>query len=105
MQVDRQTLIKLLETFMTASEGLSRELEFYRGLFIASCKAKGLDDEQTQKIIDAAREKFSPMIDDAHRSSYLGLLERLPQLVDLLASDQDEALRFLKEWIPKGSIQ
>jgi hypothetical protein len=102
LQIDREKLVKLLEAFVDTSELLQHEVMLYQMLFSAACKAKGLGDAQIQKTVDAGRASLSPKIAEACRENYRSLLEKLPQIVDLLASDQDAALRFLKEWKPKG---
>jgi hypothetical protein len=102
MNIDRHTLIKLLEAFVDTSEVLQRELMLYQTLFAAACKAKGLDETQTQKAVTRAREEMAPKISAESREQYLDLLAKLPQIVDMLDSDRDEAFRLLKEWTPKG---
>ena len=102
MEIDRQALIKLLEAFVDVSEVFQRRGMLYQNLFSAACKANGLNDEEIQKVFDAGRKEVSPKIDEECRSDYLSLLAKLPQIVDLLDSNQDEAFRLLKEWTPKG---
>jgi hypothetical protein len=102
MNIDRETLIKLLGAFVDTSELLQRELMLYQTLFTAACKAKGLDELQTQKAVERGRETMTPKISEASRERYLDLQAKLPQIVDMLASRQDEAFRLLKEWTPKG---
>ena len=102
MQVDRAILIKLLEAFLDASEVTARQLSLFQTLFNAACKAKGMNDEEIQKVIAKGRESLSPKIDEAHRANYLSLVDAIPQIVDLLEKNQDEALRYLREWTPKG---
>jgi hypothetical protein len=101
MEIDRQTLIKVLEAFVDASEVLQRELMLHQMLFSAACKTKGLTEEETQKAVDRGRIASTERIKASCQANYQSLLAKLPQLVDLLASDQDAALRFLKEWTPK----
>ncbi len=102
MEIDRQTLIKLLEAFVDVSEVLQRELMLYQMLFSAACKAKGLNEEETQKAADRVRSTNAARIREASQESYQSLLAKLPRIVDLLALDQDAALRLLKEWKPTG---
>jgi hypothetical protein len=102
MEIDKHILIKLLEAFVDTSEVLQRELTLYQTLFAAACRAKGLDETQTQKTVKLGREKMASKIQDASREQYLDLLAKLPQIVDMLDSNRDEAFRLLKEWTPKG---
>jgi len=102
VQIDRENLIRLLEAFVDTSEGLQRELMLYQTLFSASCTAKGLNDQQIQATIDTGRKAMSEKISESCRANYQNLLSKLPRLVELLSSDQDAALRFLKEWKPTG---
>jgi hypothetical protein len=102
MEIDKQTLIKLLAAFVDTSEVLQRELLLYQSLFAAFCKAKGLDENQIQKAVESGREVMSPRMSASCREQYLSLLANLPLLVDMLESNQDEAFRQLKEWTPKG---
>lgn len=102
MKIDREILITLLEAFVTASEHSRRELMLYQMLFAAACKTKGLTEEEAQKAVDRGRTATAEKIKTACQADYQSLLEKLPQIVDLLASDQDAALRLLKEWTPKG---
>lgn len=74
----------------------------YMSLFNSACKAKGLDQKQTQEAVELARKAIQEKIIKQSEPSHQSLLEKIPQIVDLLASDQDEALRVLKEWTPKG---
>jgi hypothetical protein len=104
MEIDRETLIKLLEACAGASEVLQRDLFLYQGLFFMACKANGMNDDEIQKTLGAGRESLSHKIDEACRDTHRDLLGRLPRIVDLLASDQDAALRSLKEWTPKGLL-
>jgi hypothetical protein len=103
MEIDRDALIKLLGAFVDASEVLQRELMLRQMLFAAACKTKGLDEKQIEDAVDRARVAMAEKINAACQADYQNLLEKLPQIIDLLASDQDAALRFLKEWTPKGS--
>lgn len=102
MQIDKNMLVKLLEAFADVSEVLQRELTLYVSLFNSACGAQGLDQKQTQEAIGLARKAIGEKIRKQNEQDYQNFLEKLPQIVDLLASDQDEAFRVLKEWIPKG---
>ena len=102
MEIDKHILIKLLEAFVDTSEVLQRELMLYQTLFAAACKTSGLDETQTQKAVERGREAMTPKINVACREQYLSLLAKLPQIVELLDSNRDEAFRLLKEWTPKG---
>ena len=104
MEIDRPTLIKLLEAFVDTSEVLQRELMLYQTLFASACKTSGLDETQTQKAVERGREAMTPKISAASREPYLALLSKLPQIVDMLDSNQNEAFRLLKEWTPKGPL-
>jgi hypothetical protein len=102
VQIDRESLVKLLEAFVDTSEVLQRQLMLYQTLFAAACKTAGLNQSETQIAVERGREQMAPKISAACRGQYLDLLAKLPRIVELLASDQDAALRFLKEWTPKG---
>jgi hypothetical protein len=102
MEIDKQSLIKLLEAFADSSEVLQRELMLYQMLFASACKVRGLTEEEAKKAVDIGRAEASERIKKACQSEHQALLAKLPQLVDLLVSNQDVALRFLKEWTPKG---
>jgi len=102
MEINRETLIELLKAFVDASEILQRELMLYNNLFTAACQTKGLDEKQIQDAVNRARVAMAEKIKAASQTNYQSLLEKLPQIVDLLASDQDAALQLLKEWNPKG---
>jgi hypothetical protein len=102
MEVDRGVLIKLLEAFADTSEVLHRELMLHQMLFTAACHAKGLNKGEIENAIHLARQRSMERINAACRPDHQSLLEKLPQIVDLLASHQDEALRVLKEFVPKG---
>jgi uncharacterized protein YoaH (UPF0181 family) len=97
MEIDRGTLIKLLEAFVDTSELLQRELMLYQTLFAAACKTAELSETETQNAVERGREAMAQKI-----SEYQALLAKLPQVVDLLDSNRDEAFRLLKEWTPKG---
>jgi hypothetical protein len=102
MEIDRNTLIKLLEAFADTSEVLQREFMLYQMLFSSACKARGLNETQALKAVEQGRELLAPKISDTCRKDYLALLAKLPQIVDMLDSRKDEAFRLLKEWTPKG---
>jgi hypothetical protein len=100
MEIDRKTLIRVLEAFADTLEVFQREVFLSQSLFFMACKAKGMNDEQIDKVIESAREGLSPKIEKACRDSRQSLLEKLPRIVDLLASDQEAALQSLREWAP-----
>ncbi len=102
MEIDKHILIKLLEAFADTSEVLQRELMLYQTLFAAACKTAKLNEAETQKAVERGREVMAPKINAACREGHQGLLAKLPQIVELLDSDRDEAFRLLKEWTPKG---
>ena len=102
MEIDKSNLIKLLEAFVDTSEVLQRELMLYQTLFAAACQTSGLDEAETKKAVERGREAMTPKINSASREQYLSLLAKLPQIVELLESNQGAALRLLKEWTPKG---
>jgi ferritin-like protein len=102
MEIDRQTLIKLLDAFADVSEVLQRELMLYQTLFTAACKAKGLDENATQQLVEQARVETATRIRDASHANYQDLLAKIPRMVDMLSSNQDSALRLLNDWKPKG---
>jgi hypothetical protein len=102
MEIDKQILIKVLEAFAETSETLQHELMLYQSLFATACKTAGLNEDETKKATERGRAAIYPKIKLACREAHQDLLAKLPQIVELLASRQDEALRVLKEWIPKG---
>jgi hypothetical protein len=102
MEIDRETLIKLLEVFADTAEVFQRESALYQLLFTAACKAKGLTDGEIQAAVDRGRIESADRIKTTFQAGHQSLLARLPQLVDLLASDQDAALKLLRESTPKG---
>lgn len=102
MEVERQTLTKLLEAFVEASEALQRELMVYQLIFEGMCKTQNLNEKERQRLLEGARQVTSAKIRELNSEKYHSLLASIPQIVDLLASDQDAALRLLKEWTPKG---
>jgi hypothetical protein len=102
MEIDKDLLIKLLAAFVGTAETLQRELMLYQTLFTAACKTSGYDEAKTQAAVDLGREAMTPKISAACREHYLNLLAKLPQIVDMLGSNRDEAFRLLKEWIPEG---
>jgi hypothetical protein len=102
MEIDRQTLLRLLEAFADTSEVLQRELMLYQSLLSGACKVKGLSEAGIEEVVKIGRERLYPAIAEASREAHQSLLEKLPQIVDLLEADQGGALRLLKEWNPKG---
>jgi hypothetical protein len=104
MEINRNALLSLLEAFVDASEVLQRELMLYQLLFAAASRTKGLDERETVNAVERARLETMERIKTSSQVSYQDLRAKLPQLVDLLASHQYEALKFLKEWIPKGPV-
>jgi hypothetical protein len=102
MEVDRDVLIKLLEAFADTSEVLHRELMLHQMLFKAACQDKGWNEGEIENALNLARQRSMERISAACRPNHQSLLEKLPRIVDLLASHQDEALRVLKEFVPKG---
>lgn len=105
MEIDREVLIELLKALLDASEATHRELEFYRTLFLAACKAKGLNETEIRALEERARGERMAKIAAQRRSDHQSLLEKVPRIVELLASDQAAALRLLQEWTPKGPPQ
>ena len=101
MEIDRETLIELLEAFADRSERFQRELMLYQLLFTAGCKGKGLTEDEIQKAVDRGRREGAETIYEVCRASRQILLAKLPPFVDLLASDKDAALRLLEEWNSK----
>ena len=98
MEINRETLIKLLEAFADTSEVLHRELMLYQLLFLSACKSKGLKEDEIQKDIARARIERLGEIDMVSQAAFQSLRGKLPQLVDLLSSDEDAAVRFLEKW-------
>ncbi len=86
MEIDKDSLIKLLAAFMDASEILHRESMLYQLLFTAACKTKGLSEAQTDEAVAQGRLAMAEKISAACRADYQSLLEKLPQIVDLLVS-------------------
>jgi hypothetical protein len=104
MEIDRSVLIKLLESFVDASEVFQREALFYETLLRNVCKTQKLSDSEIDSLVARARETSMAKIREVCQSGYQVLLGKVPQIVDLLDSNRDEAFRLLKEWTPKGSI-
>lgn len=104
MEIGRDTLIKFLSAMVDTLEVVQRELMLHQMLFAGACKEKGLSEAQIQMAVNASRRVLSPKIAEGCQASYQSLLEKLPQIVDLLDSNRDEALRLLKEWTPKGPV-
>ena len=74
----------------------------YQTLFAAACKTSGLDETQTRKAVERGREAMTPRISAACREQYLDLLTKLPQLVELLDSNRDEAFPTSERMDSKG---
>ncbi|MGA2100458.1 MAG: hypothetical protein ABSG34_05100 [Candidatus Sulfotelmatobacter sp.] len=104
MEVDRETLIKLLEAFVDASELLQRELMLYQILFQAACKTSALGEDGMKELVDRGRKASAQKIKESSQASYRDLLAKVPQIVDLLDTNRDEAMRILREWKPKGPM-
>jgi hypothetical protein len=102
MEVDRQTLIKLLEAFVEASELLQREVMLYQILFQAACLSKNLNANEMKEVVDRGRVASAEKVREASQASYRDLVAKVPQIVDLLDSNREEAMRILREWKPKG---
>src|SRR5262249_52299876 len=98
MQVDKQALTKLLEAFVDVVELFHRESMLYQMLFTADCKAKGLNEDEIHEAVEAGRNVSAEKIREASEPSYKDLLAKIPQIVDLLDSNPDEAFRLLKDW-------
>ncbi|HMG84946.1 MAG TPA: hypothetical protein VK574_04355 [Terracidiphilus sp.] len=98
MEINRETLIKLLEAFADSSEVLQHEMMLYQILFTAACKAKGLTEDEIHKAVARGRWENTEKINKVSQATHQRLLARLPRLVDLLASDEDAAMQFLEEW-------
>jgi hypothetical protein len=105
MEVDRQTLIKLLEAFAEASEALQRELMVHQLIFEGMCRTQNLNAEQRSRLLEGARTVTAQKIAELSSERYESILPKLPQIVDLLDTNRDEALRVLREWKPKGPLQ
>jgi hypothetical protein len=71
MEIDKDVLIKLLESFVDTSEVLQREMVLYQMLFSSACKARGLSAAQAQKAVEQGRELLAPKIRDAFYFSNL----------------------------------
>jgi hypothetical protein len=102
MEIDKQILVKVLEAFADTSERLQHELMLYQSLFAAACKTAGLNESETRKAVERGREAMYDKIKLACQEAHQDLLGKLPQIVELLDSNRDEAFRLLKEWTPKG---
>jgi hypothetical protein len=102
MEIDRSKLISLLEALVDTSELLQRELMLYQLLFYSACKTSGLTQKETEESVSRGRAQSAERIQSVCEEDHKRLLETLPLLVDMLASDQDAAIRWLKEWNPRG---
>jgi hypothetical protein len=102
MEIDRKKLIGLLEAFVDTSELLQRELMLFQLLFYSACKSRGLTPEEGHQLADRGRIESEERIRQSSQADHQDLRAKLPQLIDLLASDQDAALQLLRKWTPKG---
>lgn len=104
MEIDRQRLIKLIEAFADTTHIFECELALYQVIVQTFCQQHHLDSQQRQELVDRARAKVGPEIKVKYRASHQDLLGKIPQIVDLLNSNQDEALAILKAWKPQGPV-
>jgi len=102
MEIDRQNLIKLLEVFVDTTHVFELELMLYQLVYLTYCKTKGLEPEQAEELVNQTRKLASPKLRETTEAGYRSLVGKLPQIVDLLDSNRDAALRLLQEWKPKG---
>jgi hypothetical protein len=103
MEIDRDKLIKFLEAFADTNYAFERELIIYQLAFLTYCKTKGVEPAEAEELVNQARNIASPKIDELTLKDHRSLLEKLPQIVDLLASNRGEdPTTFLREWKPKG---
>jgi hypothetical protein len=102
MEIDKQKLISLLEAFLQTAQVFERELMLYQIMFQTACKTQHLTDQEIEHLVNQARKASADRIRAATESGLKDLLGKLPQIVDLLNSDRDAALRLLREWKPKG---
>src|SRR5271170_3451049 len=90
MEIDRQNLIKLLEAFVETTHAFELELMFYQITYLTYCKTKGLELTQAQELVSQTRKLASQKVKEMTEGDYRSLLGKLPQIVDLLGSNQDE---------------
>src|SRR5690349_10223351 len=103
MEIDKDTLTKVIEAILNSSQTFQRELLLYQLIFQTFCEREGLNDEMRQQIVDRARELSATRIAGVAEAAHKELLAKVPQIIELLDSNQDEALRLLKEWKPTGA--
>lgn len=101
MEIDRDILINFLSDMVNTLENVQRELMLHQMLFAGACREKGLNEAQIALAVDSSRKVLSAKIAEGCQASYQTLLGTLPQLVDILGSDQEEALRLLQERLSK----
>jgi hypothetical protein len=104
MEIDKQKLIKLLETFADTTHSFERELALYRMIVQMLCQDKGLRPDAIQELVDKARVKIGPAIQQKYEASHQDLLGKLPRIVELLNSNQDDFLGLLHAWKPQGPV-
>lgn len=102
MEIDKQKLISVLEAFVQTAHVFERELMLYQIMFKTACRTQHLTDKEIENLTSQARKASVDRIKAATEPAIKVLLEKLPQIVDLLDSNRDEALRVLQEWKPKG---
>ena len=103
MEIDRKTLIKLLEAFVETTHVFELELMLYQLVYLTYCKTHGLTPQQAEELVKQTRPLASATLREKTAKDYRNLVEKLPQIVDLLGSSQaEDPTKFLREWKPKG---
>lgn len=95
-------MLRVIEAILDTSQDLRRELMLYQLIFETFCEREGLNDAMRQQIIDRARELSAARIGAATQAAQQELLAKAEEIVALLDSDRDEALRLLNGWKPTG---
>jgi hypothetical protein len=104
MEIDKQQLIKLIEAFADTTHIFQCELALYQMIVQLLWREKGFPPDMVQDLVDKSRAKMWPEIHKKYQASHQSLLDKIPKLVDLLNSNQDEFLKFLREWKPQGPV-
>jgi hypothetical protein len=102
MEINRDKLIKIIEAMLDTAHVFECELVLYQVIVRMLCREHGVGPERMQEIVDKIRASIESEIKTKYGVSHRDLLAKVPKLVDLLNSNQDEFARILKEWTPKG---
>ena len=104
MEIDRERLIRIIQAILETTHHVECELAASQLIVAAMFQGRGLSPEQVREIVEAMRAKTWPKIIADREPSHKVLLEKVPKLVDMLQSSQDEFLKLLREWNPQGPV-